>query len=238
MPFFLFKSILGVVFFIAASISLITMFIQMGKTDKKANPKTLKIIHKTAGFVFMLLLIIISYFCLKYWGMAGDQISARASLHGILAFTLIGVFLIKISIAQFFKQFLKFMPALGIVVFTLVFVVTASSAGFYFLKMCSDRNVEQQIEITAVEKTKSNAINGQAIFVEKCSGCHYTDREKFKNGPGLKALFQKESLPSSGKPVTIENVKEQLLRPYMVMPSFINLPAQDIVNLLEYLQTL
>jgi hypothetical protein len=237
MPIFLFKSILGVLFFVTACVSLVTMLIMMGKADNKASLKTLRIIHKVSGFIFLLLLLGISYICLKYWAMAGDQISVRATMHSILALTLLAVFLIKISIAQFFKQLLKLMPAMGITVFTLVFVVTATSAGYYFLKMTSSGSPTQEMAEQTMETIVPDVKKGQEIYQMKCEACHYSDREEFKSGPGLKGLFQKEFLPSSRKPATLENVKSQLSTPFLAMPSFKDLNQQDLTNLLEYLKT-
>ena len=78
MSFFLFKSILAVFFLITALIALLSMLTMMGKTEKKSSPNTLRKMHKISGFLFLILLFVISYFCLKYWMKLGDQASTRA----------------------------------------------------------------------------------------------------------------------------------------------------------------
>jgi hypothetical protein len=119
MSFFLLKSILATVFLLAGIVAVICMFSLMGKTERKVSATFLRRMHKGSGFVFSILLIVISYFCIKYWVKVGDQLSVRAVLHGILSFGLIMVLVVKLAIVQFYKQFLRFVPQMGIIVFIL-----------------------------------------------------------------------------------------------------------------------
>jgi mono/diheme cytochrome c family protein len=240
MSFFLFKSILALFFLITALIALLSMLTSVGKTEKKTSPDTLRKIHKISGFLFFILLLVISYFCLKYWVKVGDQASIRATFHAVLAFALIIIFILKIMIVQFYKQFLRFAPVLGMLVFCFAFVIFSTSAGFYLLRsVCSSPTpLVESSQPAASSAITGNAERGAILYGEKCSSCHYADREHPRLGPGLKALFKKETLPHSGRPATAENVREQLLRPILTMPSFSRLPEQDIADLLEYLKTL
>ena len=186
------KSLMGIAFFLFAVIAFFSMLTLMGKSDKKMKPENLRIIHKTAGFIFLLLLLIISFFCIKYWVMAGDQISPRAAAHAVLSMTLLVLFLVKITIAQFYKQFLKFMPVLGMVVFSLAFVVTGISSGYYLMRSGVGVPQVAETEMTEAAEIAGNTSNGQTIFANRCSFCHYADKEKSLSGPGLKNIFKKE----------------------------------------------
>ncbi len=240
MSFFLFKSILALFFLITALIALLSMLTSMGKTEKKLSPNSLRKVHKISGFLFFILLLVISYFCIKYWLKVGDQASIRASFHAVLAFGLIIIFILKILIVQFYKQFLRFAPVLGMLVFCFAFVVFSTSAGFYLLKsLCiGPTPTGEPIQHSASSEITGNSKRGAILYAEKCNSCHYADREDSRLGPGLKGLFKKETLPHSGRPATVENVREQLIRPMVTMPSFANLPEQDIADLLDYLRTL
>lgn len=89
-----------------------------------------------------------------------------------------------------------------------------------------------------------SADTGRDLFQLYCTRCHYSDRADTKKGPGLRGLFTRKALPSSGKPVSEENVKGQLLRgssPEIKgdrMPPFGHLPGGDIESLLLFLQRL
>lgn len=238
MPFFLFKSILASIFLLAGIVAVICMFSLMGQTERKVSPTFLRRMHKGAGLVFSILLLVISYFCIKYWIKGGDQLSVRAVLHGFLALGLIIVLVIKLAIVQFYKKFLSFVPQMGIIVFILAFVVFSTSAGYYFLRTwCAPENLrESSLAIGVI--VEGNPVRGGSLFARKCSGCHNADREAIKIGPGLKNILKKEKLPSSGRPATVENIKKQLITPFISMPSFASLPEQELADLLAYLKTL
>lgn len=238
MSFFLFKSILAMFFLLAAIIAVISMLSLMGKTEKKTSDKLLRKMHRVAGFVFTGLLLLISYFCLKYWAMVGDQISTRAVLHGVLSLALIIIFILKISIVQFYKQFLKFVPVMGIIVFVLSFTVFSTSAGFFFLRTLSAQAESSEISEPSQTLHQGNAEKGAALFKSKCLSCHYADKEEIKQGPGLKNILKKERLPFSKRPSSIENIKKQLKTPFLTMPSFVSLSQQEIADLIAYLKTL
>jgi mono/diheme cytochrome c family protein len=79
---------------------------------------------------------------------------------------------------------------------------------------------------------------GAAVFANNCAGCHYTDSLETKKGPGLKALFQREVLPASGRKPTAENVRSQIRNPYQDMPAFTGLSEGEVDGVIAYLQTL
>ncbi len=238
MSFFLFKSILAIFFLLAAIIAVITMLSLMGKTERKVSVQILRKMHKGSGFVFAGLLLVISYFCLKYWAMVGDQISTRAVLHGVLSLTLIIILILKLSIVQYYKQFLRLVSVMGMIVFVLSFVVFSTSAGFFFLRTLGARTESSDISEPAQPPPQGSAEKGAALFKSKCLSCHFTDSEESKQGPGLKNILKKEKLPFSKRPSSIENIKKQLKKPFLTMPSFVSLSEQEIADLIAYLKTL
>ncbi len=81
---------------------------------------------------------------------------------------------------------------------------------------------------------------GAQLFNEAgCVQCHFPDSRKTKIGPGLEGLFDRKSLPRSGRSVNAENVRHQITDPYENMPSFRDkLSKREIDTILEYLKTL
>ena len=238
MSLFLIKSILGIFFLLAGLIAVICMLTLMGRAERKISTKLLRKMHKGSGFVFVVLLLVISYFCIKYWAMLGDQLSTRAVSHGILALALFIVLILKISIVQFYKQFLRFVPVMGMIVFVLSFMVFSTSAGYFFLRTLSAKPEPSKISTPSQTQLQGNSEKGAALFNSKCISCHYPDKEANKQGPGLKNILKREKLPFSKKPANIDNIKQQLKTPFLAMPSFASLSEQEIAYLLAYLQTL
>ena len=127
---------------------------------------------------------------------------------------------------------------MGILVFSFAFVVFSVSAGYYSVRaLRADPTPPEEVNAVTSEIVGS-VEKGASFYNAKCLSCHYPDSEDKKLGPGLKDLFKKEKLPYSGRPTTVENIKQQLIRPALVMPSFAKLTEQEIADLFAYLQTL
>lgn len=83
-----------------------------------------------------------------------------------------------------------------------------------------------------------DADKGETLYKNTCTVCHYADRTDKKLGPGLKGLFDRETL-KNGKEVTDENVLEWINSGGNGMPAYKALlnDAQK-QDLLAYLKTL
>lgn len=238
MSLFMVKSIIATAILIAGLVSLISMLSLMGKTERKLSPELLRKLHKISGIVFALLLLVNSYLGMRYWVMTGDSISTRAVFHGVLALTLLIVFLLKIAIIRFFKQFLKFVPVMGLIVFALCFVVFSTSAAYFLLRTAFAPKEATQISTPRLPSSPGIIENGMALFNSKCASCHYADREESRNAPGLKNILKRDELPASKRPATVENILLQLKRPFRVMPAFPSLSEEESADLLAYLKSL
>lgn len=82
------------------------------------------------------------------------------------------------------------------------------------------------------------AKEGAAIFNRNCIECHYTDRADTKVGPGLKGLFKLKKFPVSKRSVTEANIREQLEKPFRMMPPFSDLTEKQLEALLAFLKGL
>lgn len=223
-------------FVISGVLAVWCMFTLMGKAERKLSGTTLRRLHKLFGFIFLVLLLVLTYYCAKFVRAGGDSLPVRAVIHSVLAVGLLAVLLIKVIIVQFYKEFIRFVPVTGIIVLVLAVVVYATSAGFYFLTR--SRPAPAGTTQTAVSLSGREQ-EGMAIFDKQCAFCHHADKLDSKLGPGLKSLLKSENLPSSGRPATLENVRSQLIDPLGGMPSFRStLSEEDINALLAYLVTL
>jgi cytochrome c2 len=236
MSLFLLKCILAIALLITGLSAAWAMSTSLGRAEKKASPIILRKIHRTAGYLFALLLLVLAILGIKIFVGAGDTLSHRAVLHAFLALFLLFIFLLKIVLVRFYKSFLRTVPGLGMTVLVLVLVVFSVSAGYFLLRtaLASD-------PLSAAPSTprlQGDAYKGSDLFARNCASCHYSDREDNKLGPGLKGLFHKDSLPASGRAMNEENVRHQMMRPFRSMPSFGSLIPQEVADLVAYLKTL
>jgi cytochrome c1 len=50
--------------------------------------------------------------------------------------------------------------------------------------------------------------------------------------------MNKQILPSSGRPATLENVRSQIIKPYRSMPAFPDFSDEQMADLMAYLKIL
>lgn len=93
---------------------------------------------------------------------------------------------------------------------------------------------------SAHAQAKGDATKGKAFFDQNCGLCHDATTTDRKAGPGLKGLYKRPKLSTTGKPTNDANVNEKITAGGNGMPPFTkdNLNDADRANLLAYLKTL
>lgn len=81
------------------------------------------------------------------------------------------------------------------------------------------------------------ASKGAEIFSQNCTMCHSVETTEEGIGPGLSGIFNRETLPVSGRPVSGEAIRQQIRDPYKNMPPFPNLDREQVDALVAYLKT-
>jgi len=254
MSFFMMKSILSVVLMAAAVTALAAMMSLMGKSEHKSSPDSLRRAHRVSGYASVILVLLISYFCITHVAAVGDAVPVRGVLHGVLALFLIVGIVIKIVIVRSYRQFLKYVPVMGMVLFGLIFVVVATSAGYFLVRTwcpsARPRPTEvagqmapgapvSEGDVVSSDDREAHVAAGEEIYARHCAGCHFANKEDPKVGPGLKGLMQRDRFVSVDAPVTVVGVMQQIAKPTGMMPAFGDrLSDQDMTSLLAYLRTL
>ncbi|MFP4108543.1 MAG: c-type cytochrome [Desulfonatronovibrio sp.] len=98
----------------------------------------------------------------------------------------------------------------------------------------------RNVDVTEQDNQSVQATEGAELFNDKgCSQCHLTGSAETRTGPGLKGLFDRQNLPASGRPVSADHVREQLIDPYRKMPSFAGkLTREEQDRIVAFLKTL
>jgi mono/diheme cytochrome c family protein len=87
---------------------------------------------------------------------------------------------------------------------------------------------------------KGDAAKGKTFFDQNCGLCHDATTTERKAGPGLKGLYKRPKLATTGKPTNDANVNEKITAGGNGMPPFTKdtLSDSDRANVLAYLKTL
>ena len=233
MTFFQVKTLLAVLLVAAGMTAALSMLTLMGKTERKLGVMTLRNMHRAAGYSFAVLLVVLAAMGLSYLGAAKDTLPLRGVLHWTLGSLLVFLLLLKLVVVRVYKQFLKFVPVMGMMVITLALVVATLSAVFFVV------TGGLSPAPGAMSGTEGTAELGRATFATYCSDCHNSDSQERKVGPGLAGLFDRDALTIGDRPVTRENVRGQIVTPAGTMPSFGGfLSEEQLSDVVDYLETL
>ncbi|MFZ5998019.1 MAG: c-type cytochrome [Nitrospirota bacterium] len=250
MPIFLFKTLFAAVMLVLAVVAMFTMFEALGRVQKKYTTEQLKKIHRINGLIYTLLYLFVAYFCLRFIIDTKAEHSARAAFHAVFAVAIIVIIAIKVSFIEWYKQFYGRVPAIGISIAVLTFLMFGTSGGYYLLvtefgtNQAVGRTLERKAggapkeEKITVKTDPASIKRGKALYESKCFSCHDPGSTKTIIGPGHKGLLRKAALPVSGRPATAENIAQQLKKPYSDMPSFNYLSQREVEDIIAFLNTL
>ena len=101
------------------------------------KPKAASFTHRATGDAIVLITLVVAFMCIGYFEFedgvehAGDGETGRALMH-VIAGSLLLVFLaLKIVVVRWWHGIGRFLPAIGLSVFTLFLVTWLTSAGDY-----------------------------------------------------------------------------------------------------------
>jgi mono/diheme cytochrome c family protein len=128
------KFAVSILFMAAGTGALLTMLYVMGRPEKKINPGAMKTAHRLMGLIFVISLVLLAWIGARFAGAMGDGMSLRVVFHAVFATSLIAVVLMKILIVKSYRELMRFVPAMGLVIFALAFVVFITSTGFHIAR--------------------------------------------------------------------------------------------------------
>jgi len=123
------SSALGIAFVLLGTAAVWLIFDASRRTHSTARRERIIRAHRVAGYLF------IALFCLMVWlmvlrtGASAEELPIRSTLHIMMALVLVPLLLVKILVARYYKSFTTVLVPLGLMIFTLAFVLVGASAG-------------------------------------------------------------------------------------------------------------
>ncbi len=155
--------------------------------------------HRIAGYLFIAIFCFMTWFMLLRVKDTPDELPLRSMLHVLIAMVLAPLLLVKVVIARYYKTFTAALVPLGLTIFTLGFVLIASSAGPYLLRRATVKEISMQT--VNMEGVKIDLQSSEALTQKRCSRCHNLDRVvgARKDARGwLATVNNMRALPGSG----------------------------------------
>ncbi len=257
MTIFFLKSSLSLLALVLSAYGMYTMFEIFGRGAAADQAVRLKRRHKTSGYIYVLLFVLVSYLCVGFLAASKAEFSSRTALHVLLALAIIALFIVKVLFVRRYRQFYAHARTIGTLLGILTVVLVGMSAGFYFtvsrfgLDRTADKSVYyslrgpflavRQVAVPSAMEIRTDRLSiarGRTLFTSRCAACHDPSSTVTIVGPGLKGLLRNPVLPVSKRPATPESIRFQLRQPMGRMPSFAYLSEDEIADLIAYLNTL
>lgn len=193
------SAVLGLVFIAVGAVTVWLIFHASSRLKDKGASAFLVKGHRIGGYIFILLFCVMTYYMVIKVKDNADELALRPMIHMLLAMLLIPIIFIKVLVARYYKTYYSVLMPLGLIIFSLSFVIVAMTVGPYFLRKATVKDVA--LESINLGTNKIDVEAAQVLMQKKCSKCHGLDRvvgvEKDAKG-WLASVNRMRALPGSG----------------------------------------
>jgi hypothetical protein len=132
------KTVLATIVIALAAYQLVLMAVGYGKLRPPfLRPKAASFSHRAVGDALIAVAILVAFMCISYFEVgdgiehAADGETTRATIHVVAGFASLGVIALKVIVVRWWSAANRFLPAIGITLFTLLGITWITSAGDY-----------------------------------------------------------------------------------------------------------
>lgn len=130
---YLIKIILAFGLLGAACVSFFSMMARFGRPGDEARSERLRRLHKTSGYIYILLLVPLAFFGGRFLVKMGEGLSVRGTFHFVLAMALLAVLLLKYMTVKTHRQLMRFAQSLGMSLFAVTLIIFLITAAYWIL---------------------------------------------------------------------------------------------------------
>lgn len=196
------SAILGILFVGAGAFSIWSMFQASAKLKDRGANARLVFWHRVGGYVFIALFVAMTYFMVLRLKDVPDELSNRALLHVTIASVMVPLIFAKVLVARYYKAYYSYLMPLGMIIFSLGFVLVAMTAGPYYLKKATIQEIS--LDTVGLGKNQIDMGAAESLMKNRCVGCHALDRvvSARKDAAGwLATINRMRALPGANIPV-------------------------------------
>ncbi len=163
------KVLVGTLFFIFSGLAFVSMLHMLGAAHTP-HAKALRIIHRAAGGMAVILYIVVAVMCIVIDVRQAGDLSPRGAVHFLFGALFIPFIVLKILIVEKYPELRNRLLAVGSILFAIVFVIFSTSSAFYLVRAVG--KVPSEIQPRLGEDLSFE----KELFVVKCSKCHRLDK--------------------------------------------------------------
>ena len=164
-------SLIALVMTAAGAGAVFLMLEVRGNPKDPDHAKKLISRHKIFGYAFTAIFALMSAGMIIKTAQHDHEMSARVMLHIALGLTVICLLAIKLLMARRHKKLADKLLGVGLIIFVSTFVMTAVTAGYFFMHISEELGEEHESENKAVTQAAKDD-GARALFEAKCAKCH------------------------------------------------------------------
>ena len=163
---------LGCSFVLVACAGVFAMLELWGNEKTKFNKRTLTIIHRTCGYIFISIYLTMMYFMLHRIATQTEPLTALQAVHAMLGIMIFPLLAIKIFIVRILPGLGEKLPYFGVTIFTLALTLNVMTAGFYLVRTIG----RTYVSLSSIDRSTLNSETGRKTLEVKCQKCHSLER--------------------------------------------------------------
>src|SRR5258708_2400087 len=213
------SALIGVLFVLLAIGAVWLMFDGSRSAPQSDRARRMIRAHRVAGYLFIALFCIMTWFMILKIKDRPDELPSPSMLHALIAGVMAPLMFIKVLVARYYRNHTSILVPLGLTIFVLAFVLVTTTAGPYFLRTATVKNISLQAIDMGVAKIDLQA--SEALMQRRCSRCHNLDRVvgAKKDARGwLATVDHMRGLPGSG----ISESDSKIILSYLLSESSVN----------------
>jgi ferredoxin-NADP reductase len=193
------SAFVGILFVLAAGANVWLMFQRMSPGRIGPRAARLTQAHRALGYLYLTLYLIMMYFMIVRLQDAPDELAPRALIHMILGLTLAPLLFLKILIARTFRNQSQYLTPLGLILFSLSFILVGMTAGPYLLRRATMTTIS--LQAVGLRSERVDLRQAEELMRARCARCHNLERVvgARKDTQGwLETVNRMRALPGSG----------------------------------------
>ena len=166
--------VLGLAFVLLGGINIWLVLESWSRVKAAKTTAQMLTLHRIGGYLFIALFCVMTYFMIARFRNEGGDTSPTVTLHVALALVLSPLLFIKVLIARYYQNQHGLLMPIGLAIFVLAFVLVASTAGPYLVRVAKTEEVS--IDPARVPPVSIDLNRASDLMQKRCSKCHNLDR--------------------------------------------------------------
>jgi ferredoxin-NADP reductase len=168
------SSVLGVLFVLVGAFNVWLIFHSSSRLKDRGASARLIRGHRIGGYIFIILFCVMIYFMVLRLRDMPEEMAARSMLHMLLAMLMVPLLFVKVLIARYYKTYYSVLTPLGLIIFSLSFVLVTMTVGPYLLRKATIKDIS--LASIDMGTNQIDVESAQTLMQRRCAMCHNLDR--------------------------------------------------------------